>query len=164
VAAARVWWQKAAQLAGQQDSGGGRAEAAMAARWRCWQCKVNGGSAVAAGRCLWEHSSSSAAAMSEAAGQQHGGSRALFVGTHRQLSGSNEWGGRVAGHGWQRLQQSGGGSGSTATEVSTQWRQQQRMGAGQQWQRGSNRAVLVVAASWQRRQSSGDSAAAARQC
>jgi hypothetical protein len=52
--------------------------------------------------------------------RQRGGSRALFVGTQWQLSGSDERGGRVAGHWWQRLQQRGGSGGSTATAASAQ--------------------------------------------
>jgi hypothetical protein len=74
----------------------------------------------------------SVAAMLATQGQrwQRGGSRALFVGAQRQLSGSDERGGRTAGHLRQQLQQSGGSGGSTALVVSAQGRWQQCRGGG----------------------------------
>jgi hypothetical protein len=47
----------------------------------------------------------------------------------RQLSGSDEWGGRVAGHWQQRLQQSGGGGVCTRAAAAVQ-RQGQGSGGG----------------------------------
>jgi hypothetical protein len=86
---------------------------------------VSGGSVVAAEAEQRQQGHSSAAMAGSAAAalamrgrrSQRGGSRALFVGAQRQLSGSNEWGGRAAGHWQQRLQKSDGGSSSTARAV-----------------------------------------------
>jgi hypothetical protein len=87
---------------------------------------VSGGSAVAAEAEQREQGRSGAAtvgsvvAESAMQGQwwQRGGSRVVFVGARRQLSGSNERGGRAAEHRRQLLQQSGGSNGSTATAAS----------------------------------------------
>ena len=71
---------------------------------------VSGGSAVAAEAEQREQGRSGAAtvgsvvAESATRGQrrQRGGSRAVFAGARRQLSGSDERGGRAAGH-WRQL-------------------------------------------------------------
>ncbi len=100
--------------------------------------------------------------------RQRGGSRAVFAGARRQLSGSDERGGRATGHRRQLLQQSGGSGGSTATAASAQERQRQRRDGGRaagwrcQW--GGSRAVLAAAARWQQQQGGGGSAAAAGRC
>ncbi len=94
---------------------------------------VSGGSTVAAtteqrqqGRSGAAMAGSVAAALAtQGQWRQRGGSRAVFAGTRRQLSGNDERGRRVAGHRWQLLQQSGGSGGSTATVASARghWRQ-----------------------------------------
>ena len=100
--------------------------------------------------------------------RQRGGSRAVFAGARRQLSGSDERGGRAAGHWRQLLQQSGGSGGSTATAASAQGRQRQRRdgarAAGWRRQWSGSRAVLAAAARWQQQQGGGGSAAAAGRC
>ncbi len=122
---------------------------------------VSGGSAVAAEAEQWEQGHSgvetvgSVVAELATRGQwwQHGGSRAVFAGARRQLSGSNERGRRAAGHWRQLLQQSGGSGGSMATAASTQERWQQRRdgarAAGWRCQWGGSKVVLAVAAHWQ---------------
>jgi hypothetical protein len=122
---------------------------------------VSGGSAVAAEAEQREQGRSSTAtvgsvvAESAMQGQQRqrGGSRAVFAGARRQLSGSDERGGRVAGHWRQLLQQSGGSGGSTATAASAQGRQRQHRdgarAAGWRHQWGGSRVVLAAAARWQ---------------
>jgi hypothetical protein len=137
---------------------------------------VSGGSAVVAEAEQREQGRSGAATvgsvMAESATQgqqrQHGGSRAVFAGARRQLSGSVERGGRGAGHWLQLLQQSGDSGGSMATAASAQGhRWQRRDGArAARWRRqwGGSRAVLAAAARWQQQQGGGGSAAAAGRC
>ncbi len=137
---------------------------------------VSGGSAVAAEAEQQEQGRSGAAMVcsmvAELAMQgqrwQRGGSRAVFAGARRQLSGSNERGGRAAGHWRQLLQQSGGSGGSMAMAASAQgrWRQRRDSARAAGWRRqwGGSRAVLAAAAHWQQQQGGGGSAAAAGRC
>ncbi len=122
---------------------------------------VSGGSTVAAEAEQREQGHSGAAKVGSVVvelatqGQrwQRGGSRAVFAGARRQLSGSNEWGGRAAGHWRQLLQQSGGSGGSTEMAASAQGHRRQRRdgarAAGWRRQWGSSRAMLAAAARWQ---------------
>ncbi len=66
----------------------------------------------------------SAVVVSATQGQrrQCGGSRAVFAGARRQLSGSDERGRRAAEHRRQLVQQSGGGGFSAATAASARGR------------------------------------------
>jgi hypothetical protein len=147
------------------------------AAWARWQMGcVSGGSTVTAEAEKREQGRSGAAmvgsvvAESVTQGQrwQRGSSRAVFVGARRQLSGSNERGGRAAGNWRQLLQQSGGSRGSTATAASAQgrWRQRRDGARAAGWRRqwGGSRAVLAAAVRWQQQQGGGGSAAAARRC
>ncbi len=137
---------------------------------------VSGGSAVAAEAEQREQGRSSAVMVGSVVAElatrgqrrQRGSSRAVFAGARWQLSGSNERGGRAAGHRRQLLQHSGGSGGSMATAASAQGRQRQRRdgarAAGWRRQWGGSRAVLAAAAHWQQQQGGGGSAAAAGWC
>ena len=147
-----------------------------AARTRRQMGCVSGGSTVAAEAEQREQGRSvavtvgSVVAESATRGQrrQRGGSRAVFAGARRQLSGSNERGGRAAGQRLQVLQQSGVSGGSTATAASAKGRRRQRRdgarAAGWRRQWGGSRAVLAAAARWQQQQGGGGSAEAAGPC
>jgi hypothetical protein len=128
-----------------------------AARTRRQMGCVSGGSAVAAEAEQREQGRSGTATVGSVVAesatrgqwQQRGGSRAVFAGAQRQLSGSDERGGRAAGQRRQLLQQSGDSSGSTATAASAQGRRRQRRdgarAAGWRRQWGGSRTVLAVA-------------------